>query len=77
MKVSSWLILNASQHTTGQFMTWIITLKYQNDTDMRVRATIEQRITDQIVENSYFDVLTWQFERMVEAMKKQMQEEKS
>lgn len=58
-------------------MTWIITLKYQNDTDMRVRATIEQRITDQIVENSYFDVLTWQFERMVEAMKKQMQEEKS
>ena len=57
-------------------MTWIITLKYQNDTDMRDRATIEQRITDQTVENSYFDVLTWQFERMVNDMKKQLQENK-
>jgi len=58
-------------------MTWIITLKYQVDDDLRRRATIEQRITDETVDNSYFDVLTWQFERMVEAMKKQMQEEKS
>jgi len=58
-------------------MTWIITLKYQVDDDLRRRATIEQRITDETVDNSYFDVLTWQFERMVEAMKKQMQEGKS
>jgi len=57
-------------------MTWIITLKYQNDGDMRDRATIEQRITDEIVENSYFDVLTWQFERMVDEMKQQLQEKK-
>ena len=58
-------------------MTWIITLKYQNDTDMRDRTTIEQRITDETVDNSYFDVLTWQFERMVDEMKKQLQEKKS
>jgi hypothetical protein len=58
-------------------MTWIITLKYQNDGDMRDRATVEQRISDQTVENSYFDVLTWQFERMVNEMKKQLQEKKS
>jgi hypothetical protein len=58
-------------------MTWIITLKYQVDDDLRRRATIEQRITDETVDNSYFDVLTWQFERMVDEMKKQMQEKKS
>lgn len=58
-------------------MTWIITLKYQNDGDMRDRATVEQRISDQTVENSYFDVLTWQFERMVDEMKKQLQEKKT
>lgn len=57
-------------------MTWLIILKYQNDGDMRDRAIIEQRITDQTVENSYFDVLTWQFERMVNDMKKQLQENK-
>ena len=57
-------------------MTWIITLKYQVDDDLRRRATIEQRISDQTVENSYFDVLTWQFERMVDEMKKQLQEKK-
>jgi len=57
-------------------MTWIITLKYQVDDDLRRRATIEQRITDETVENSYFDVLTWQFERMVDEMKKQLQEKK-
>lgn len=58
-------------------MTWIITLKYQVDDDLRRIATIEQRITDQTVENSYFDVLTWQFERMVDEMKKQLQEKKT
>lgn len=58
-------------------MTWIITLKYQVDDDLRRVATIEQRISDQTVENSYFDVLTWQFERMVDEMKKQLQEKKS
>jgi hypothetical protein len=59
-------------------MTWIITLKYQNDTDMRDRtAASESRVSDESVENSYFDVLTWQFERMVDEMKKQMQEKKT
>lgn len=58
-------------------MTWIITLKYQVDDDLRRIATIEQRISDQNVENSYFDVLTWQFERMVDEMKKQLQEKKT
>jgi len=58
-------------------MTWIITLKYHVDDDLRRRATIEQKISDQTVENSNFDVLTWQFERMADEMKKQLQEKKS
>jgi len=58
-------------------MTWTIRLTYEIDDDPLKAVNIEQKITDQTVENAYFDVLTWQFERMVEAMKKQMQEGKS
>jgi hypothetical protein len=58
-------------------MTWTIRLTYEIDDDPLKAVNIQQKIGDEIVENSYFDVLTWQFERMVEAMKKQMQEGKS
>jgi hypothetical protein len=58
-------------------MTWTIRLTYEIDDDPLKAVNIQQKITDHAVDNSYFHVLTWQFERMVEAMKKQMQEEKS
>jgi hypothetical protein len=58
-------------------MTWIITLKYQVDDDLRRRAAIEYKITDQAVKNSNFNVLAWQFERMVDEMNNQLQKKKS
>ena len=58
-------------------MTWTIKLTFEIDDDPFKVVTIQQKITNQAVDNANFDVLTWQFERMVEAMKKQMQEGKS